>query len=433
MKLEQDAIREAINSRRNWAIDSLAGWVRHPSTLGNEQSAQEYVAGLYEELGLQTKVLPIDHDKIKQLPGYSPVDWSYEGRVNVVGIHDPGKNEGRSLVFNGHADVVSPEPTKLWSNPPFEPKVVQKEEDGEDWMYGRGAADMKGGSMCFLWAMAALRDMGFEPASKVIFQSPIEEECTGNGTLALLAEGYTADGCIIPEPFNETILVRQVGVLWFDVRIVGKTTHVLGAGTGVNAIEKSWVIIQALRQLEAKMNLPENIPPSYAGIEHPINLNVGTIRGGDWASTVAGECTTRFRLGIFPTDTIEDLKEAVKAAVAQAAADDPWLKDFPPAVEFAGFHAEGMKFDPDCDLGRILRSSHETWRGAEPVPLRATCTTDVRFFTNNYDTPATCYGPKCRNIHGVDEKVSIDSMQRVAEVMVSFVQDWCGLKKRDGR
>ncbi|MCB2153439.1 ArgE/DapE family deacylase [bacterium] len=432
MKLEQTEIRAALESRRSWAVDSLTEWVRRASTLGNEQSAQEHVAALYEQLGLATKMLPVDHDKISKLPGYSPVDWSYEGRQNVIGVHDPGTNEGQSLVFNGHVDVVSPEPISLWSNPPFEPKVVQNEEDGEEWMYGRGAADMKGGSMCFLWAMAALRDMGLEPASKVIFQSPLEEECTGNGTLALLADGYTADGCLIPEPFNETILLRQVGVIWFDVRILGKTTHVLGAGSGVNAIEKMWVIIQALRELETELNQPEHIPPSYAGIEHPINLNVGTIQGGDWASTVAGECVTRFRLGLFPTDTVEELKEAIQMTVAQAAAEDPWLAEYPPTVEFIGFHAEGAKFDPDCDLGQTLRDAHEEWRGVEPVPLRATCTTDVRFFTNNYDIPATCYGPKCRNIHAADEKVSIDSMQRVAEVMVTFIEQWCGLRKRDG-
>lgn len=433
MKPEQHEIREAISARREWAVSTLAGWVRHASTLGNEGPAQDYTAGLYDQLGLVTKKLPIDHVRLRGLPGYSPAGWDYQGRYNVVGTHDPGHNEGRTLIFNGHIDVVSPEPTQLWTSPPFEPRVVTDEEDGEDWMYGRGAADMKGGSMCFLWALAALRDMGFEPASKLVCQSPIEEECTGNGTLALLDAGYTADACLIPEPFNETILVRQLGVLWFDVRILGKTTHVLGAGSGVNAIEKMWVIIRAMRELESEMNRPENIPATYAGIEHPINLNVGTMVGGDWGSTVAGECVARFRLSAFPRDSIADLIGAVKATVARASETDPWLREFPPTIEFEGFQADGMTFDPNCELGRILQGSHQDWRGVEAVPLRATCTTDLRYFANQYGIPATCYGPKCRNIHGVDEKVSIDSMQRVSEVLVTFVQQWCGLKKRNSK
>ena len=147
-------------------------------------------------------------------------------------MHDPGQNARRTLAFNGHIDVVSPEPVSLWSSPPFEPRIVTAEDDGEDWMVGRGAGDMKGGTVCYLWALAALRDMGLEPASKVILQSPVEEECTGNGALAILDRGWVADACIIPEPFNETLLARQVGVMWFQVRILGRTTHVLGAGRG---------------------------------------------------------------------------------------------------------------------------------------------------------------------------------------------------------
>ncbi len=426
----QSDLQAAILARRNWAVERLGAWVRHGSVLGQELQAQEYIADVYEEIGFSSRFETIDIDAISKLPGYSPVDWSYHNRPNVVGFHDPPSSKGRSLILNGHVDVVSPEPSSLWTSDPFGPRVVKEEEDGETWMYGRGAADMKGGSMCYLWALAALGDMGYTPASKVILQSPIEEECTGNGALALCANGYTADACLIPEPFAESILRRQVGVMWFDVRIVGKTTHVLGTGAGVNAIEKSWVIIQALRELEVETNDPDRVPDSYKDIEHPINLNVGIITGGDWASTVAGECVTRFRFGLFPGESLSDLKNRIEKRVREAAAVDSWLKDFPPTVNYVGFQAEGCEFDVSGDFGKALRQAHGNWRGSEPVELTATCTTDVRFFNLYYDIPSTCYGPKSRNIHGVDEKVSIDSMQRVTEVMSSFIGDWCGLEKR---
>ncbi|MBI5155090.1 ArgE/DapE family deacylase [Candidatus Poribacteria bacterium] len=426
--ISQSTIRAELQARRSWAIERLADWVCCASVLGNESSAQEYIAGVYESIGLSARLEPIEVDRIKPLPGYSPADWSYDGRPNAVGVHDPGMNERRSLVLNGHVDVVSPEPVMLWSSPPFEPRMA--EVDGEPWMFGRGAGDMKGGSMCFLWALAALQDMGLEPASSVICQSPIEEECTGNGTLALLAQGYTGDACLIPEPFNETILECQVGAMWFDVRVLGRTTHVLGAGRGVNAIEKTWLIISALRELEAELNQPEAIPPPYQGIEHPINLNVGIIRGGDWASTVAGECVTRFRIAPFPGEKLADLRRKIEGCVARAAESDAWLREFPPAVEYVGFQAEGCHFDMQSDFARALTTAHARWRAAPPAPLRATCTTDVRYFNLYYNTPATCYGPKAVNIHGVDERVSIDSMQRVAEVMVSLIADWCGVRKK---
>jgi acetylornithine deacetylase len=421
----------ALRNRRNWAIERLDEWVRRASTLGSEAAAQDYAAGLFEEVGFQARVLPVDVDRISKLPGFSPVDWSYDDRPNVVGVHRVARQEGRSLVFNGHVDVVSAEPVKLWTTPPFEPAMF--EEGGESWMTGRGAGDMKGGSMCFLWALMSLHDLGYAPASDVVLQSPIEEECTGNGALDLLARGYTADACVIPEPFGETVLASQLGVVWFQVRVLGRTTHVLGAGRGVNAIEKSWLFIDALRRLEVELNRPELRPTAYAEVDHPINLNVGTIQGGDWASTVAGECVTRFRLALYPGQSLAALREWVENVVAETARADPWLREFPPTVEWIGFQAEGCTFDTGGAFGTTLRTIHERLRGVEPGILNATCTTDVRFFNLYHGIPATCYGPAARNIHGVDECVSIDSMERVAQVFTHLVAEWCGAQKRSKR
>jgi acetylornithine deacetylase len=427
MTLSLEQIRSAVNARREWAVDALASLVRLPTVLGSEGPGQTRMAEFYRELGLEVHVEPIELARIRDKPGFSPTDWKLDGKENVVGVLRADKPQGRSLIFNGHIDVVSPEPTKLWKSPPYEPRVAQA--DGQTWMYGRGAGDMKGGTMCYLWALHALRDLGYLPASEVICQSPVEEECTGNGALALLENGWRADAALIPEPFNETLLTAQVGVLWFRVRVLGRTTHVLGAGRGVNAIEKSWPIIRALRDLEAEVNQPGNIPELYADIEHPINLNVGTIQGGDWQSTVAGECVTGFRFGAFPGQALKPLMQRIEQTVQQAAKDDPWLQESPPEVEWVGFQAEGCEFDVDGEFGRTIRGAHERWRGVEPERLKSTATTDVRFFNLYYDIPATCYGPVAENIHGVDERVSIDSMQRVTEVMCSIIEDWCKLRQ----
>lgn len=425
----KESIAEAVANRRAWAIETLSALVREPTVLGAEASGQQVMTELLSSLGFDARLEPIDATRVARLPGFSPVDWQLDGKSNLVGVHDPADPEGRSLAFNGHIDVVSPEPVSLWTSPPFEPRIVENEEDGETWMYGRGTGDMKGGTVSYLWALAALRDLGMEPASRIVCHSPVEEECTGNGTLALLAGGHTADACIIPEPFNETILRRQVGVIWFKVRVLGKTTHVLAADRGVNAIEKSWVIIQGMRELEEELNRPENIPPGYADVDHPLNLNVGIIEGGDWASTVAGECVIHFRIGLFPEQSCESIRARIEQRVQEIASADPWLRDAPPTVEYGGFQAEGCECAIDGPFGKTLREAHEEWRGAEPPPLDATCTSDVRHFNLYYDVPATCYGPIARNIHGIDEKVSIDSMQRVAEVLADFTRRWCGVRE----
>ena len=419
----------AVEGRREWAVEALKELVRQPTVLGQEEPGQRVAARLFQDLGYRVETQTIHLEEIRELPGFSPVDWTLEGKQNVVGVHDPGENRGRSLIFNGHVDVVSPEPAKLWGSPPFEPRIEEDGPDGERWMYGRGAGDMKGGTVCYLWALRALKDLGAEPASKVILQSVVEEECTGNGALSLLQRGFTADAAIIPEPFNETILVAQVGVLWFRIRILGKTTHVLGAGEGINAIEKSWPIIRALRSLEEELNVPENVPELYRDVDHPLNLNVGTIQGGDWQSTVAGECVTGFRLGLFPGESLEVVKSLVEDRVEAAAQEEAWLRENPPSLEWVGFQAEGSEFDPESPPGQVLQKAHREWRGRDPEQLKCTATTDVRFFNNYYGIPATCYGPKAVAIHGVDEKVSLDSMQRVAEVLCSFVQDWTLLRR----
>lgn len=423
----REEIAAAVAGQKNWAVRRLKNFVACKSVLGQEREAQEYLAGVYDELGYAPKLLPVDADRIKKLRGYSPALKNYANRPNLVGVHSVKSAKGKSLILNGHVDVVSPEPVKLWTRDPFRAEAVN--ENGETWIYGRGAGDMKGGTIATLWALRALREAGLEPASKVILQSPIEEECTGNGALALLDAGYTADACLIPEPFGETLLCTQIGVVWFSVRVLGKTTHVLGAGQGVNAIEKSWIVINALRGLERETNRAARIPAPYKGMKNPVNLNVGVIEGGDWPSTVAGECVTRFRFGLFPGESLDDLKRAIETRVAEAAAGDPWLKEFPPQVEYAGFQAEGCGFDDAGAFGRALSDAHASWRGRPPEKLHATCTTDVRHFNLYYNIPATCYGPKAENIHGVDERVSLGSMQRVAEVTASLVASWCGLRR----
>lgn len=198
-------IKAAVASLRDEAVEILAEMVRHPSLLGDEKSAQDYVRSLFEEMGLQVDEFAIDEAKLKDHPGYSPSIVSYDGRHNIVGIHRPrGGTHGKSVIFNGHIDVVPVGAENLWTRLPFEPWI-----DG-DKLYGRGGGDMKSGIVAYIIAMKALKNLGLEPAAEVILQSVVEEECTGNGALACLVQGYRADAAIIPEPFNG-IMHAQMG------------------------------------------------------------------------------------------------------------------------------------------------------------------------------------------------------------------------------
>ena len=222
-----EQIIAAADALHDEAIDMLADLVRHPSTLGNEASAQNHMADVFAGLGLNVDKFEIDIDAIKDLPGFSPVDWSYEGKENVVAIHQPQRNTGRSLIFNGHIDVVPEGPADMWTDPPYEPVV----RDG--WLYGRGSGDMKAGIVAFTMAYKALQTMGLQPAAPVYRQTVIEEECTGNGALACLARGYTADAAVITEPTGKQLMTAQLGVMWFRVTVRGKPAHVAVASEGL--------------------------------------------------------------------------------------------------------------------------------------------------------------------------------------------------------
>ena len=261
--VDRKAILDAAAKLREDGVRLLAELVRLPSLLGQEGAAQDLMERTFADLGLEVDRFAIDEAALKEQPGWSPSLISYEGRENVVGIHRPRNTAGRSLILNGHIDVVPTGPEELWSAPPFEPVI----RDGR--MYGRGAGDMKAGIAAFVMAFKALRSLGLQPAAPVYLQSVVEEECTGNGALACVARGYRADAAVITEPFNHTLQVAQIGVVRCEVEVTGRPAHVLDTGAGINAIEAAYRILSHLKRLETAWNHPEGRHPAYAGHHHP--------------------------------------------------------------------------------------------------------------------------------------------------------------------
>ena len=404
-----EEILAAVAAEQTAMVGLLGELVAEPTLLGREASGQAVMRRAFADLGLEPFDVPLaglDH------PGAAPFSWDVDGKVNVLA--DWGGGSGRSLILNGHIDVVSPEPSSLWNGDPFAPRV-----DG-DWMYGRGAGDMKSGLAAMVGAVRGLKRLGMRPQGRVQLQSVVEEECTGNGALACVLAGHTADAAILTEPTSEAIWNAQVGVLWFQVRVLGKPAHAGDAADGDNAIDASYAAIEALRALEAELNAVK--PPLFAAYPHPINLNVGMIRGGDWPSTVAGECVTHFRLALYPGEPVSALKARVEAAVASVDSR------FSFEVIYDGFQCEGYELEPDAPLISALGSAAARVSGAAPPLFASTATTDARSFHLYGDTPAVCFGPHAENEHGVDERVSLPSMVRTAQAIALFIADWCGLQ-----
>ncbi len=416
------AIGDAVDALETERTALLAELVREPSLLGSEAGAQALMARTFEGLGLEVDRFAIHEAQLQRLPGYSPSLASYEGRENVVGVHRPRAALGRSLILNGHIDVVPTGPAELWSAPPFEPVV----RDGR--LYGRGAGDMKAGIAAYCSAFAALRALGLQPAANVFLQSVVEEECTGNGALACLERGYRADAAIIPEPFDHTLMTAQLGVMWLTLEVTGLPAHVLEAAAGLNAIEAAVRLVQHLKTLEEAWNAPEHRHPAYREHVHPVNFNLGRIEGGEWASSVPTRCRVDLRVGFYPGMTLAEVRTALEAAVATALRDDPALAGIRAEVRYQGFQAEGCTLSAQAPMPRLLADIHQAVRGAPVRHLAATCTTDARFFNLYGAIPATCYGPEAERIHGIDESVSLTSTRDVTLVLALFMASWCGLE-----
>lgn len=419
------AITEAVDRNFDAQVAFTRDMVRCPSLRGQEHTVQDLMAQAMTRRGLAVDHWKVEVEDIKGMRGFAPVvDASYENAWNVVGTWRPEQARGRSLIFNGHIDVVPTSAPERWTTPPFEPRL-----DGK-WLYGRGAGDMKAGLAGALFAFDAVRDAGFRPTAPIHFQSVVEEECTGNGTLACLQRGYRADCAFVPEPLGPQLMRAEVGLIWFRVHVEGDPQHA-SAGfdkVGANAIEKALLIWPELKALEAEWNARKVDHPHYKDHPHPIRVNLGEISGGEWTSNVPAAAVLNVRVGILPGDDLADIRAEIEARVRRAAASDPYLSENPPRVEYHGHMAEGYVLENADAPEAVLADCHHSVYGTGLEEHITSAATDARFFGLYQNTPGLVYGPICEQPHGIDERVDLDSVRAVTKTMALFLAEWCGVE-----
>ena len=332
------------------------------------------------------------------------------------------RGEGRSLILQGHIDVVPPGAPELWTRDPFAPHI----EDGS--IHGRGTADMKVGVAEIVFALDALRGLGLRPAGRVLVETVSEEECTGNGALATLKRGYTADACLIPEATGNRLLRAELGSVWFRARILGRPGHVLAADNAANAIMASRSFIDDLQTLTRKINQQAGNHEWFGGIEDPVKFSLGKIRGGDWLGSVPSWCEIECRLSVLPGHANEQVRRWIVDCVGETAR----RMDMPePEVSWIGYCAEGHVFAPGSDAEAILRRCHESVFSRELAEFCMTATSDTPNYDLYYDIPTLCYGGIGEGLHAPDERADLDSMKQTTRVIALFVSSWCGLIKDD--
>ena len=414
MPPELDAIRQAVRARRDDLVALAQAMVRTPSLPGEEQAVQELVAGRLRTMGLEVSVLPVSLERLRGHPAFGDDGFSPEGRIDVIGRWR-GAGTGRSLILNGHVDVVSPGDESRWTLSPWSGLVR------EGRLYGRGACDMKSGLAAGIMAVQVLMDLGWRPGADLTVESVVGEESGGAGTLAAIVAGIRADGAIILEPTGLDLCPVQSGALTFRLTVPGLAAHGALRQHGVSAIEKFALLLQALLQLEADRHARYRTEwydePNYVA-----PINVGTVAGGEWHSTVPEQVVAEGRLGVFPGETTAAARHELLEAIRVAAQADPWLKDHPPTVEWFEGQFESGQTAPDHPLVQTLSAAHARLLG-EPSRVRGVpYGADLRLFTNHAGIPTVLYGPGDVSLaHGVDEHIVLDDVVAATRVVALMI------------
>ena len=320
MTLKQK-VQSFIEDNQDDYIALLQEMVRHKSVAGQEGHLQSLIADRLQKKGFDVDKWDLDYHELSKNDSFSASRSDFIGSPNVVGVLK-GTGEGRSIILNGHVDVVPAGDIKQWNDDPYEAIV----KEGK--LYGRGSTDMKGGNLSALLAVEALQHIGVKLKGDIIFQSVVEEESGGSGTLAAIERGYRADAALIPEPTNMRLFPKQQGSIWFRVHIQGQSAHGGTRYEGVSGIEKAFVVHRALLSLEQKRN--ESLTdPLYEKNPIPVPINVGKIEGGNWPSSVPDYVTLEGRLGIIPGESPNVACSELEDHLSKLYQQDEWFNESP--------------------------------------------------------------------------------------------------------
>jgi len=418
MNKHQTKIENYIDKHQHEAISFLQKLVRQPSLQGNEKDVQAIVIDKLNQLKLEVDCWDPDYAELAKHPYFVESRKSYAGSPNVVGVLK-GKGGGKSILLNGHIDVVPEGDRTKWSHEPFSGHV----ENGK--MFGRGTTDMKGGNVALLLALESIINSGIQLKGDVIFESVIEEETGGVGTLATVIRGYRADAAIVPEPTNMKLFIKQQGSMWFRITVEGRSAHGGTRYEGVSAIEKAWKVFNAVMQLESKRNAAIK-DPLYKGIPIPLPINIGKIQGGSWPSSVADLVTFEGRIGVGPEEEMQDVKNQLRDCINSASAADDWLKEHPVKLEFFGGQWIPNAIEGNHPFVDLMKQKFEEVY-QRPIRIEASpWGTDGGILGKVGNTPTVVIGPgETKVAHYPNEFIDLQEVALAAKLFANMILEWC--------
>lgn len=380
----------AANIRLEDVVDLLCKMLRFDTTNppGNEKPLAEMLAALLAEHGFETEVTDLGNN-----------------RGNVT-ARLKGSGERKSLILNGHLDVVPPGQV-AWDHPPFDP--VQK--DGK--IYARGTSDMKAGLASMIIAAIAVKKSGRQLKGDLIITGSADEESGSLGARDFRDKGGLegVGAIIVGEPSSCNINIAEKGALWIEIATLGKTAHGAFPEQGVNAI----VGMNAVLSEVLKYKLVYT-PNKLLG--HP-TLSVSMIQGGVKANVVPDRCVLTVDIRTVPgmshSEIVKDLQavcDKVKAAHPGLGATVTAINDRP-AVETPAEH-------PFIKLAQSV-VKNQTGRDADVHGV--SFYTDAAIFLPGTDIPAILYGPGDASMaHQPNECVPVAGLQEATSFYAEMIE-----------
>lgn len=418
------AILDTIDNNRDAAVKFLQEMISIPSVTGDETAIQEFVANHMKGIGLEVDVWETDWEELKKHPGYRPVSVGYENRPNIVGIHK-GTGGGRSLLLNGHTDVIPVGDGEGWTDDPWSAKI----KDGR--IYGRGAADMKSGVASHILAVEYLKAAGVKLKGDVLINVVIDEEVSGHGTLDTVIRGYSADAGISGETSDLAIQPACIGRIWFEIFVQGKPAGIQKRYQGISAIDLGNKVVAAVKELEDE-RVATIKHPLYPSAIDSIPCMIGSFQAGNYPSAFPDTALLKGSMATVPGEDHEGVKRSLVDKIAAMAAQDPWMKDHPPVVRFVGYDAEASEIPVEHPVVDLVSRAYREITGKQPQISGRQGAADTRFLNSYGNTPTVIFGPGSTSVmHANDEYVSIEDYMTAIKVMALCIYDWCGTSENN--
>ena len=425
---ENDILR-AIESRTDDLIALTSDLVAFDTTVRGDASEpprdeadlQEYLAARLRKAGATTDVFTPKPTDLPPSP-QTPPGLGFDGRPQLI-ARFPGTGNGRSLLFNGHIDVVSAEPSNQWTSDPFRADL----RDGR--LYGRGTCDMKGGIAAAVIAAETLASLGIRLPGDLLINTATDEEWNGAGTLASVGYGVRADAAIVPEPTDLDVVTAQRGILGGTVKVAGRPGHAeyppgdWRTGGAVNAIEKTLPVLIALQTLRNNWSTD---PSHHHPLLPPPSIVPTTIKGGEWWVTYPASCEVSLDVTYLPTQAdaggwASRVRADIETAVLKATTTDPWLAAHPPTFTW-DTELPPAEVNAEHPLVTALLTNARTI-GRSPRILGEPSWTDAATLTRLADTPAVCLGPTATRpdgsptLHTIDEYIEVSDLVATAKAL----------------